>query len=190
MKKIELEIIHLQSTGTGVHYVMILQEKSGFRKMPIVIGESEAHSIAIVLNNVTPPRPLTHDLMINTLKAFGIEIKEVVITKIQNNIFYAELVCVHENTGVTVRIDSRTSDAIALAIRVNAKIYTYEDVLSELWDAFFDQTSKFEDEKQKILNEIKDLERRLKKAVKEERYEDASVLRDKIFQLKKRLNEL
>jgi len=190
MKKIEMEIAGLTPAGGAPHYILLLQEKTGYRKMPIIIGMPEAQSIGIILNNIKPPRPLTHDLMINTLKAFGIELIEVIISRIDNNIFYSELVCKQSSTGLTVRIDSRTSDAIALALRLNTKIYTYDELLSELWKTFFESNEQTQSEFLKLRNRLIDLENALEKAVKEERYEDASKIRDEILKLRKQIDEL
>lgn len=190
MKKIEMEIAGLTPAGGAPHYILLLEEKTGFRKMPIIIGMPEAQSIGIILNNISVPRPLTHDLMISTLKAFGVELTEVIISRYDNNIFYSELVCKQTSTGLTVRIDSRTSDAIALALRVKTKIYTYDKILTELWNTFFETTEQEENEFLKLKNRLIDLENSLEKAVKEERYEDASKIRDQILKLRNQIDKL
>lgn len=190
MKKIEMEIAGLTPAGGGTNYILLLQEKAGYRKMPIIIGMHEAQSIGIAINNITVPRPLTHDLMLNTLKSFDIKLTEVIISKYDNNIFYSELVCKQTSTGLTVRIDSRTSDAIALALRANTKIYTYDEILTELWNTFFEASNQEQNELSRLKNELTELENSLQKAVKEERYEDASKIRDQIIKLKEQIDKL
>lgn len=128
MKKVELEIIAVShSIMQSSSYVVVLGEVDGTRRMPIVIGAFEAQAIAVVLENMHPRRPLTHDLMKNFMNAFNVELMEIVISDYQESIFYSKLVCV--NVDDTVEIDSRTSDAIALAIRFGCRIYTYEHIL-------------------------------------------------------------
>lgn len=128
MKKIELEIVALSHSITQTHsYAVVLGEVKGLRRLPIVIGGFEAQAIAVALEKMQPSRPLTHDLMKNFMNAFGIELLEIIITDLQEGIFYSKLVCATEND--TVEIDSRTSDAIALAVRFGCPIYTYENIL-------------------------------------------------------------
>lgn len=105
----------------------MLGEVNGLRKLPIVIGGFEAQAIAVALERMHPSRPLTHDLMKNFMMAFNIELHEVVICDLQEGVFYSQLVCSNEND--TVEIDSRTSDALALAVRFGCPIYTYESIL-------------------------------------------------------------
>jgi bifunctional DNase/RNase len=128
MKKIELEIVALSHSITQTHsYAVVLGEVKGLRRLPIVIGGFEAQAIAVALEKMQPSRPLTHDLMKNFMNAFGIDLVEIIITDLQEGIFYSKLVCSTEND--TVEIDSRTSDAIALAVRFGCPIYTYENIL-------------------------------------------------------------
>jgi len=100
---------------------------NGLRRLPIVIGGFEAQAIAVALEKMHPSRPLTHDLMKNFMNAFGVDLQEIIICDLQEGIFYSKLVCVSEND--TVEIDSRTSDALALAVRFGCPIYTYENIL-------------------------------------------------------------
>lgn len=128
MKKIELEIVALSHSITQTHsYAVVLGEANGLRRLPIVIGGFEAQAIAVALEKMQPSRPLTHDLMKNFMNAFAIELHEIIICDLQEGIFYSKLVCSTEND--TVEIDSRTSDAIALAVRFGCPIYTYENIL-------------------------------------------------------------
>lgn len=128
MKKIELEIVALSHSITQTHsYAVVLGEMNGLRRLPIVIGGFEAQAIAVALENMHPSRPLTHDLMKNFMNAFGVELQEIIISDLQEGIFYSKLVCFTEND--TVEIDSRTSDALALAVRFGCPIYTYENIL-------------------------------------------------------------
>ncbi len=128
MKRIELEIVALSHSITQTHsYAVVLGEINGLRRLPIVIGGFEAQAIAVALEKMQPSRPLTHDLMKNFMHAFGVDLTEIIISDLQEGIFYSKLVCVSEND--TVEIDSRTSDAIALAVRFGCPIYTYEHIL-------------------------------------------------------------
>ena len=128
MKKIELEIVALSHSITQTHsYAVVLGEVNGLRRLPIVIGGFEAQAIAVALERMQPSRPLTHDLFANFMVTFGIELIEVVIYKLEEGIFFAKLIC--QNDGESIEIDSRTSDALALAVRANCKIYTYENIL-------------------------------------------------------------
>lgn len=128
MKKIELEIVALSHSITQTHsYAVVLGEVDGLRRLPIVIGGFEAQAIAVALEKMQPSRPLTHDLFANFMTTFGIELAEVIIYKLEEGIFFAKLVCRSDDSSV--EIDSRTSDALALAVRFGCKIYTYENIL-------------------------------------------------------------
>lgn len=128
MKKIELEIVALSHSITQTHsYAVVLGEVDGLRRLPIVIGGFEAQAIAVALEKMQPSRPLTHDLFANFMTTFGIELAEVIIYKLEEGIFFAKLVCQSDDNAV--EIDSRTSDALALAVRFGCKIYTYENIL-------------------------------------------------------------
>jgi len=130
MKKVELEIIALSNSITRTQsYAVILGEVNGLRRIPIVIGPFEAQAIAVALETLPLNRPLTHDLMKNFMLAFKLELHEVVIRKLHEGVFYSQLVCSSEND--TIEIDSRTSDALALAVRFGCPIYAYESVLNE-----------------------------------------------------------
>lgn len=128
MKKIELEIVALSHSITQTHsYAVVLGEVNGLRRLPIVIGGFEAQAIAVALERMQPSRPLTHDLFASFMATFAIDLVEVIIYKLEEGIFFAKLVC--QNDRETVEIDSRTSDALALAVRANCHIYTYENIL-------------------------------------------------------------
>lgn len=129
MKKIELEIVALSHSITQTHsYAVVLGEVNGVRRLPIVIGGFEAQAIAVALEKMQPSRPLTHDLMRNFMNSFSIELHEIIICDLQEGIFFSKLVCSSDND--TIEIDSRTSDALALAVRFGCPIYTYENILS------------------------------------------------------------
>ncbi|GAB3415773.1 bifunctional nuclease family protein [Niabella aquatica] len=129
MKKIELEVVALSHSITQTHsYAVVLGEVNGLRRLPIVIGGFEAQAIAVALEKMNPSRPLTHDLMKNFMVAFSIDLHEIIISDLQEGIFFSKLVCSSDHD--TVEIDSRTSDAIALAVRFGCPIYTYENILS------------------------------------------------------------
>lgn len=128
MKKVELEIVALSHSITQTHsYAVVLGEVNGLRRLPIVIGGFEAQAIAVALERMNPSRPLTHDLMKNFMLAFSVDLHEVVITDLQEGIFYSKLICSSEHD--TVEIDSRTSDALALAVRFGCPIFTYDHIL-------------------------------------------------------------
>ena len=121
--------ISYSQTQNGA-YALILSEIEGERKLPIVIGTNEAQSIAIAIEKeIKPPRPLTHDLFKNFCVRFNIKIKQVIIHKLVDGVFYSSVIC--ERDGIEEIIDSRSSDAIALAIRFEAPIYTYENILEK-----------------------------------------------------------
>jgi uncharacterized protein len=128
MKKIELEIVALSHSITQTHsYAVVLGEVNGLRRLPIVIGGFEAQAIAVALERMQPSRPLTHDLLKNFMNAFNVDLQEIIINDLQEGIFYSKLVCVNEHD--TVEIDSRTSDALALAVRFGCPVYTYDHIL-------------------------------------------------------------
>jgi len=140
MKKIELEIVALSHSITQTHsYAVVLGEVNGLRRLPIVIGGFEAQAIAVALERMQPSRPLTHDLMKNFMSAFNVELQEIIINDLQEGIFYSKLVCYSEHD--TVDIDSRTSDALALAVRFGCPIYTYENILESAGILMDDATS-------------------------------------------------
>jgi len=173
-------------------YALILGVVGGKRRLPIIIGGFEAQAIAIELEKMKPTRPLTHDLFKNFALHFGITLKEVVINKFEEGIFYSELICEHD--GIESAIDSRTSDAVALALRFNCPIYANESILEEAGILMDEETgettpasgagkkqghSRYEDYL------MEELEEMLKKAVADENYEEASRIRDEINRRKK-----
>jgi bifunctional DNase/RNase len=128
MKRIELSIVALSHSMTQSHnYAVVLGERKGQRRLPIVIGSFEAQAIAVAMERMVPNRPLTHDLFKNTLDTFNIQLREVVINNLLDGIFYSRLICV--KNGEMFEIDSRTSDAIAMAVRFECPIYTYDFIL-------------------------------------------------------------
>lgn len=127
-RKLELEIVALSHSVTQSHsYAVVLGEVNGVRKLPIVIGGFEAQAIAVALENMQPTRPLTHDLLRNMMTSFQIHLMEVLIHRIHEGIFYAKLIC--QSPTEVIEIDSRTSDALALAVRFDAPIFTFESIL-------------------------------------------------------------
>ena len=185
--------ISYSQTQNGA-YALILTEMQGERKLPIVIGTNEAQSIAIAIEKeIKPPRPLTHDLFKNFCVRFDIKIKQVIIHKLVDGVFYSSVIC--ERDGIEEIIDSRSSDAIALAIRFEAPIYTYENILEKagviikvekeiderslLKELFADENSEIEcsELKEKTTKELEEL---LKIAIQNENYESAAKIRDEI----------
>jgi bifunctional DNase/RNase len=192
MQKIKLEItgIAYSQTQSG-SYVLTLLEVAGKRKLPIVIGGFEAQAIAVELEKMVPSRPLTHDLFKSFCKSFGVIVKEVLIYKFQEGIFYAKLIC--ERDGQLTEIDSRTSDAIAIGVRFNAPIFTLSKVLEDVGgaenanDDTFDfdededteQVFSADDNEWKEVSE-EELSKHLTEAIDNEDYELASKIRDEI----------
>ena len=185
--------ISYSQTQNGA-YALILSEIEGERKLPIVIGTNEAQSIAIAIEKeIKPPRPLTHDLFKNFCLRFDIKIKKVIIHKLIDGVFYSSVIC--ERDGIEEILDSRSSDAIALAIRFEAPIYTYENILKEAGvvlkiEKEIDEKSLlkelFSDENSKTISgdlnhkSKKELEELLKIAIQNENYESAAKIRDEI----------
>lgn len=195
MLKVKLNVLGLSvsQTQTGA-YALVLVEENGDRRIPIIIGPVEAQSIAIQLEGLHPPRPLTHDLFKNIAQAFLIELLEVIIYKLEEGIFYSELIC--EQGGTRIAVDSRTSDAVALALRFKCPIYTTEEILSkagiviEVSDELEEDEVKddiiFSDGKNKYeFNSLEELQQQLQEAIKDENYELASEIRDEISRRKK-----
>jgi len=192
MKKIELDIVALSHSVTQSHnYAVVLGEKQGKRRLPIVIGGFEAQAIAVAMERMTPNRPLTHDLFRKTLQTFDIELKEVLINNLLDGIFYSRLIC--EQKGEVVEIDSRTSDALALAVRFKCPIYTFEFileaagvVLEEEGEATekppLGEAEDTESAEEKSLDQYKPeaLEKLLQEALAREDYERAAELRDEL----------
>ena len=139
MKKVKLEIVGLSysQTQTGA-YALVLGEAKGKRRLPIIIGGFEAQAIAIELEKMTPSRPLTHDLFKSFAEGFNIEVSEVLIYNLVEGIFFAKIIC--NGDGKEVEIDARTSDAIALAVRFNCPINTFEFILSQAGILLDDET--------------------------------------------------
>jgi hypothetical protein len=181
----------------------VLGERNGKRRLPIIIGGFEAQAIAIELEKMTPSRPLTHDLFKTFATTFGIEIKEVVIYNLVEGIFFAKLIC--EKDGKEVEIDARTSDSIALAVRFNCPISTFEFILSSagilLEDEQLNEENEGDDEEEDLEDPVEELlepstkdittlnsselEKYLEDAIAMEDYERASRIRDEISKRKK-----
>lgn len=193
MKKIELEIIALSHSITQTHsYAVVLGEVNGLRRLPIVIGGFEAQAIAVALERMQPSRPLTHDLMKNFMLAFNVELHEIVINDLQEGIFYSKLLCSTDND--TVEIDSRTSDALALAVRFGCPIYTYEHILESAGIMMEDEEKKKEevpvttggDEKGDLKSmSLDELQTLLNEVLEQEDYIRAIAIRDEISNRKK-----
>lgn len=192
MEKIELKIVGLSysQTQSGA-YALVLSERNGTRRLPIIIGGFEAQSIAIELEKMKPSRPLTHDLFKTFSDSFGISVKEVVIYNLVEGVFYSKLIC--EQNGDTIEIDARTSDAIAIGLRCESPVYTFEHILSsagiQLEDELVGEQEAITDEDESVsaakgteLGALtgEELEALLKEAIEAEDYERASQIRDEI----------
>lgn len=197
MKKVKLDIVGLSysQTQSGA-YALVLGEVNGRRRLPIIIGAFEAQAIAIEIEKMTPSRPLTHDLFKTFAQIYNIEIREILIYNLVEGVFYAKLIC---TDGTTIQeIDARTSDAIALAVRFNAAIYTYEFILSSAGiviegnDFLFlenmdnlskeqgtEDISSIPSSNYKSLS-VEELNQKLQEAIAEEAYEKAARIRDEL----------
>lgn len=196
MGKVKLNVLGISysQTQTGA-YALVLAEESGNRRIPIIVGGFEAQAIAIQLEGLKPARPLTHDLFFNFSSKFGISLHEINIHKLEEGVFYSQLTCFDGNK--TIEIDSRTSDAIALALRFKCPIFTTEEILEkagiiidfehdsenpaedsmEMDD--YEEEESYKDEKLSELS-LEELKKSLAEAVKDEDYERASQIRDEI----------
>lgn len=181
MDKIALNIIALSASESQKgNYVLVLEEVRGFRRLPIIIGPFEAQAIAIALEKMHPKRPLTHDLLCEVLKAGQLALVEIVIHRIVEGTFHARLVCTNGN-GQTLHIDARTSDAIALAIRLGCPIYTYEDVMDAAGIVLDSPSKAFTQKRGKLEDySLEELERLLQKVLEKEDYESAARIRNAI----------
>jgi bifunctional DNase/RNase len=195
MGKVKLNVLGISysQTQSGA-YALVLTEEKGDRRIPIIVGGFEAQAIAIQLEGLNPPRPLTHDLFYNFATAFKIDLLEVNIYKLEEGIFYSRLTCYDGKN--TINIDSRTSDAIALALRFKCPIYTTEDILERSGIVLdfekepktsqrltvskpSEESRKGEYEELKNLT-VEDLRNGLEDAIRTENYEKASMIRDEL----------
>ncbi len=203
MDKIKLNVLGISysQTQSGA-YALVLNEEDGKRRIPIIVGGFEAQSIAIQLEGLNPPRPLTHDLFMNFAKAFSINLTEVIIYKLEEGVFHAKLIC--KNGDKELSLDSRTSDAVALALRFNCPIFTTEEIMSKagvVLDIEKESKAKTKTEPEDFTTEINDdsfsqdelkhldleeLKALLDEEIKNENYERASEIRDEINKRKKK----
>ncbi len=201
MKKIKLEILGISySQSQSGAYALIFGEEGQKRRLPIIIGSFEAQAIAIELEKMKPSRPLTHDLFKNFASTFNISVTEVIIYKFSEGIFYAKLIC-YDGIKET-EIDSRTSDAVAIAVRFKCPIYTYENILDAAGIVMQEGDESLEGQPAKGMEQetgretastiekyshmtLKELEKKLMEAIDAEAYEKASVIRDEINKRKR-----
>ena len=182
MKKVRLDIMALSHSVTQSHnYAVVLGEENGKRRLPIVIGGFEAQAIAVALESMTPNRPLTHDLFKNTMDAFDIELKEVLINNLLDGIFYAQLICIQGSN--VMQIDARTSDAIAMAVRYSCPIYTFEFIMESAGVILDEEEKTPKTPVRPKTTSIEDmnltsLEKLLEEALQKEDYEKAAQIRD------------
>ena len=193
MQKIQCEILGLSSSpSTGGAYAILLKEISGIRRLPIIIGAFEAQAIALEIEGIKPPRPLTHDLLKQVIDNLGASIIEVIVDELRENTFYAKIIL--EMSSMTNEIDSRPSDAIALAVRAQAPIYVSESVMQIAAFVPSDENDKESITKEDIEKDeesvpmtkeakIAALQNKLREAIDAEEYERAAKLRDDIQRL-------
>jgi bifunctional DNase/RNase len=190
---IPVEVVNVFLTAKGEEFIVLLRGSGDNRTLPISIGQLEAQSIAKELYHASFPRPLTHDLFKSALERLGCKVVKAVVCDLIDNTFYARLFL--ESKGETIEIDSRPSDAIALALRFTAPIFVEEKVMNESGVIFAHEKNpdSMPDQAGKLLNRkerretspLEALKEKLLKAIREERYEDAAVLRDEINKLTK-----
>jgi uncharacterized protein len=186
VERVQVEILGLStSSASGGAYALILKESSGKRRLPIIIGAFEAQAIALEIEGIKPPRPMTHDLLKSVIDALGFSISEITITELRDGTFFARIAL---DTPVNDEIDSRPSDAIALAVRYNAPIFVNEDVLNEAGVVPEDEEGVSGSEQDASNAPSKErqlvaLQARLQEAIQKEDYELAARLRDDIKRL-------
>jgi len=185
MDLIQVEILGLSSSSSsGGAFALVLRELDGTRQLPIIIGGFEAQAIALELENIEPPRPMTHDLLREVFSSVSAEVSYVVINELRDGTFFARVTFTHE--GNESELDARPSDAVALAVRVEAPIYVTEAVLEEAGIPSEEASEEakaevsIEDAEPKATTPLEDLNQKLKKAIEEENYEQAAILRDEI----------
>ncbi len=190
MEKIRLEIIGMSySQSQSGAYALILGEKDGKRRLPIIIGGFEAQSIAIELEKIKTPRPLTHDLFKTFAESFDVRISEVIVNKFSEGVFYAVLLC--SDGKREIEIDSRTSDAIALALRFGCPVYTYESIMvaasilmeedpEPVKQGYSVEEGDPLSETSYSENSLEELHQMLQSAIENEEYEKAVRIRDEI----------
>jgi bifunctional DNase/RNase len=200
LNKVQVEILGLSSSpSTGGAYALLLKESYGVRRLPIIIGAFEAQSIALEIEGIKPPRPLTHDLMKDLIDNLGGNLVEVIIDELKDNTFFAKIVI--ELSSLTNTIDSRPSDAIALAIRTNAPLFVAEEVMKSA--AFVPSSEENVEEgdsegkgnieetpgsKPSVESKAASLQDQLREAIDKEDYERAARIRDEINRLKGNVN--
>ncbi len=183
--RVKLRVMGLtfSQTQTG-SYALVLAEETGKKRIPIMIGAFEAQAIALHMEELKPPRPLTHDLFLSFAIAYNVDLKEVLINKLEEGIFYSELVFTKE--GEIIRIDSRTSDAVALALRFKCPIFTTTEIIEKagiiLEDKSVDDTEPEDEDEADAMETrpVSELEALLSQAIANEDYEAASRLRDEL----------
>ncbi len=185
LSKIELRVLGLSSNNRSEAYVLVLSEKRGIRRLPIVIGLPEAQSIAVRLEKIQSPRPLTHDLFFSLAMSCDIDVLEVLIYDLRDGIFYSKLICDHQ--GTTIEVDARTSDAVAIALRFDAPIYTYDHVLQRAGIVVQVQVTRIVGRQAgHAATTVDELEEQMRIAIAAEDYERASELRDVIQRMKQK----
>lgn len=187
-EKIELQVSGLTySRIQSGAYALILREADGDRTIPVIIGTAEAQTIALELRGANPPRPLTHTLFASVLEVLGVKLLRVLIYQMKDGVFYAYLYL--RSNEMIIRVDARTSDAIALALHMNAPIYIYKDIFdpASIPSCKLEETDEEEEKEKDYHNaqwDTQTLENALKKAIEEEDYERAAHLRDLLKQQK------
>ncbi len=199
MNKVQVEILGLSaSPSTGGAYALLLKEVYGIRRLPIIIGSFEAQSIALEMEGIKAPRPLTHDLLKNVIEHLGGTVTEIIIDELKDNTFHAKIKI--EIASFTHEIDSRPSDAIALAVRTGSPLYVAEEVMrlaafvpssEDIEEESHPESEEEEEEHDKKISKetrLAELQDQLREAIEKEDYERAAKLRDEINRLKGKQN--
>ena len=193
MEKIRLDILGLSSSQSQVgSFALVLGERDGNRRLPIIIGGFEAQAIALEIESIKPNRPMTHDLVLSITRTFGIGLKEVIINDLHEGVFFSKLIMYQGDEEF--EIDARPSDAVAIAVRYQAPIYTHEPILAEAGIVIKDDSGEEEAKPQEPVrserkrsgsknDRIQELTRLIEEAIAREDYETAARLRDEINKL-------
>jgi len=188
--KVELRVLNISNSQLQANaFALVLEEVNGPRQLPVIIGSIEAQAIALKLKGLTTPRPFTHDLFVTFAEYLQTRLTQVSIYKARDGIFYSYLYFEKED-GESFKVDSRTSDAVALALRFGCPIYTTEEILSA--EGYIPEVEDEKDESEMYCETIESLKESLSQAIKDEDYELASELRDEIKRIEeeeKRLNQ-
>ncbi len=187
MKEIELTLVAISASESRKdHFVMVFEEVNAFRRLPVIVGSTEAQAIAMALERMKPTRPMTHDLFKSTIVELGAVLHKVLIYKYEEGVFFAKLVLLLN--GKELEVDGRTSDAVALAVRFGCQVFTTEEVMSKAGIVLNDPSQVFSNKRGRLEDySLEELEKILKSLLDKEDYRSAARVRAAI-ESKKRKN--